>query len=99
MSCTGSLSTVTAKHSFFNLIFKVLGFALLVSAGYTVDIIQPIGTSVVRNILGSAGWLVFVSLVVMIYEGIVIIARFVNFNFINNFTPIVFCVVRRRNFM
>ena len=42
----------------------------------------------------SAGWLIFVQLVAMLYEGLVIALRFINFNFVNAYSKIAFIVVR-----
>ena len=43
----------------------------------------------------SAGWLIFLALVAMLYEVLIITVRFVNFSFLDMFNRVAFIVVRK----
>ena len=76
---------------------QILAFATLVSSSNAANILGKACRNTVYhrfcNLESSAGFLVFVSLVVMIYEAAVIAARFLNFSFINVYSKVVSIVV------
>ena len=49
--------------------------------------------NLLRDTTAAAGWLLFVTIVAAIIEGLIIVSRFLNFGFINKFGTIVHIVV------
>lgn len=72
---------------------QVLGFISFILTAHVLTILNT-RHQYYLNARDSAGWLVFVELVVMIYEGLAFTLRFINFNSINAFSKIAFIVVR-----
>ena len=52
-----------------------------------------LSTNLLRDTTAAAGWLLFVTIVAAIVEGLIIVSRFLNFGFINKFGTIVHIVV------
>ena len=49
--------------------------------------------NLLRDTNAAAGWLLFVTIVAGIIEGLILVSRFLNFGFINEFATIVHIVV------
>lgn len=76
----------------------MLAFATLVSSSIAANVLGKACTTTyythrLCNLENSAGFLVFLSLVVAVYEAAVIVARFLNFNFVSVFNKAVSIVV------
>ena len=77
----------------------MLGLGLLVSAADELSAIQSTNKCNNRQLCikesASAGWLVFLVMVLMVYELLTLVARFLNFSFMSIYSNLVLIVVRQ----